>query len=248
MLCGYTSYPRDIDYAAFKAIADEVGAITMTDASHFGGLVAGKAMKNPFDFGFDIMTTTTHKSLRGPRGGMILCRKPFAKTIDKSVFPGLQGGPHMNAVAGIAVTLEKAQTAEFRDYAAQVLANAQALAQGLMAAGVKLVTGGTDNHMIVVDTMLSFGLDGRTAEEALDQVQITTNKQIIPDDPNPPLRPSGIRIGTPAATARGMKEPEMTQLAGWMIRCLQTPEDEAVLNAVKAEVETLCQSFPVPGI
>ena len=248
MLCGYTSYPRDIDYAAFKAIADEVGAITMTDASHFGGLVAGKAMKNPFDFGFDIMTTTTHKSLRGPRGGMILCRKPFAKTIDKSVFPGLQGGPHMNAVAGIAVTLEKAQTAEFRDYAVQVLANAQALAQGLMAAGVKLVTGGTDNHMIVVDTMLSFGLDGRTAEEALDQVQITTNKQIIPDDPNPPLRPSGIRIGTPAATARGMKEPEMTQLAGWMIRCLQTPEDEAVLNAVKAEVETLCQSFPVPGI
>ena len=248
MLCGYTSYPRDIDYAAFKAIADEVGAITMTDASHFGGLVAGKAMKNPFDFGFDIMTTTTHKSLRGPRGGMILCRKPFAKTIDKSVFPGLQGGPHMNAVAGIAVTLEKAQTAEFRDYAAQVLANAQALAQGLMAAGVKLVTGGTDNHMIVVDTMLSFGLDGRTAEEALDQVQITTNKQIIPDDPNPPLRPSGIRIGPPAATARGMKEPEMTQLAGWMIRCLQTPEDEAVLNAVKAEVETLCQSFPVPGI
>jgi glycine hydroxymethyltransferase len=248
MLCGYTSYPRDIDYAAFKAIADEVGAITMTDASHFGGLVAGKAMKNPFDFGFDIMTTTTHKSLRGPRGGMILCRKPFAKTIDKSVFPGLQGGPHMNAVAGIAVTLEKAQTTEFRDYAAQVLANAQALAQALMAAGVKLVTGGTDNHMIVVDTMLSFGLDGRTAEEALDQVQITTNKQIIPDDPNPPLRPSGIRIGTPAATARGMKEPEMTQLAGWMIRCLQTPEDEAVLNAVKAEVETLCQSFPVPGI
>lgn len=248
MLCGYTSYPRDIDYAAFKAIADEVGAITMTDASHFGGLVAGKAMKNPFDFGFDIMTTTTHKSLRGPRGGMILCRKPFAKTIDKSVFPGLQGGPHMNAVAGIAVTLEKAQTAEFRDYAAQVLANAQALAQGLMAAGVKLVTGGTDNHMIVVDTMLSFGLDGRTAEEALDQVQITTNKQIIPDDPNPPLRPSGIRIGTPAATARGMKGPEMTQLAEWMIRCLQTPEDEAVLNAVKAEVETLCQSFPVPGI
>ena len=248
MLCGYTSYPRDIDYAAFKAIADEVGAITMTDASHFGGLVAGKAMKNPFDFGFDIMTTTTHKSLRGPRGGMILCRKPFAKTIDKSVFPGLQGGPHMNAVAGIAVTLEKAQTAEFRNYAAQVLANAQALAQSLMAAGVKLVTGGTDNHMIVVDTMLSFGLDGRTAEEALDQVQITTNKQIIPDDPNPPLRPSGIRIGTPAATARGMKEPEMTQLAGWMIRCLQTPEDEAVLNAVKAEVETLCQSFPVPGI
>jgi len=248
MLCGYTSYPRDIDYAAFKAIADEVGAITMTDASHFGGLVAGKAMANPFDFGFDLVTTTTHKSLRGPRGGMILCRKPFAKKIDKSVFPGLQGGPHMNAVAGIAVTLQKAQTAEFQRYAADVLSNAQVLAKEFKQAGVSLVTGGTDNHMLVLNTMASFGIDGRVAEEALDQVQITTNKQIIPDDPNPPLRPSGIRIGTPAATARGMGSQEMVQLADWMLRCLRAPEDSAVLETVRAEVEALCQRFPVPGI
>ena len=220
----------------------------MTDASHFGGLVAGKAMANPFDFGFDLVTTTTHKSLRGPRGGMILCRKPFAKKIDKSVFPGLQGGPHMNAVAGIAVTLQKAQTAEFQRYAADVLSNAQVLAKEFKQAGVSLVTGGTDNHMLVLNTMASFGIDGRVAEEALDQVQITTNKQIIPDDPNPPLRPSGIRIGTPAATARGMGSQEMVQLADWMLRCLRAPEDSAVLETVRAEVEALCQRFPVPGI
>ena len=248
MLCGYTSYPRDIDYAAFKAIADEVGAITMTDASHFGGLVAGRAMANPFDFGFDIVTTTTHKSLRGPRGGMVLCRKPFAKALDKSVFPGLQGGPHMNAVAGIAVTLLKAQTQEFQDYAQQVLVNAKTLANALMAGGVSLVTGGTDNHMMVLDTMASFGLDGRVAEEVLDRVQITTNKQIIPDDPNPPLRPSGIRVGTPAATTRGMKAQDMEQLANWMIQCLKAPEDEAVIASVRQEVETFCQRFPVPGL
>jgi glycine hydroxymethyltransferase len=248
MLCGYTSYPRDIDYASFKAIADEVGAITMTDASHFGGLVAGRAMANPFDFGFDIVTTTTHKSLRGPRGGMVLCRKPFAKALDKSVFPGLQGGPHMNAVAGIAVTLLKAQTQEFQDYAQQVLVNAKTLANALMAGGVSLITGGTDNHMMVLDTMASFGLDGRVAEEVLDRVQITTNKQIIPDDPNPPLRPSGIRVGTPAATTRGMKAQDMEQLANWMIQCLKAPEDEAVIASVRQEVETFCQRFPVPGL
>jgi glycine hydroxymethyltransferase len=205
VLCGYTSYPRDIDYRKFKEIADEVGAITMTDASHFGGLVAGGAMNNPFDFGFDIVTTTTHKSLRGPRGGLILCKKEFASKIDKSVFPGLQGGPHMNAIAAIAVTLLKAQTDEFRDYARQVLANSTALANALLAKQVALITGGTDNHMMVINTVSSFDLDGRVAEEILDKVAITTNKQIIPDDPNPPLRPSGIRLGTPAATARGMK-------------------------------------------
>jgi len=248
MLCGYTSYPRDIDYAAFKAIADEVGAITMTDASHFGGLVAGQAMNNPFDFGFDIVTTTTHKSLRGPRGGMVLCRKPFAKAIDKSVFPGLQGGPHMNAVAAIAVTLQKAQTNEFKAYAAQVLTNAKVLAGALMEEGAELVTGGTDNHMMVMDTMKTFGLDGRVAEEVLDRVQITTNKQIIPDDPNPPLRPSGIRMGTPAATARGMVESDMLQLSAWICECLRHHEDEDVLSRVRQEVEAFCQRFPVPGI
>ena len=248
LLTGYTSYPRDIDYAAFKSIADEVGAIAMTDASHFGGLVAGDAMKNPFDFGFDVVTTTTHKSLRGPRGGMILCRKPFAKNIDKSVFPGLQGGPHMNAVAALAVTLLKAQGEEFRQYAQQVLKNAQALAKTLLGHQGHLVTGGTDNHMMVLDTMKTYDLDGRAAEETLDKASITTNKQIIPDDPNPPLRPSGLRIGTPAATARGMNEEHMEQLGQWIHECLSSHDDEDHLAAVCNEVEKFCQQFPVPGI
>ena len=248
VLCGYTSYPRDIDYEKFKEIADEVGAITMTDASHFGGLVAGGSMNNPFDYGFDIVTTTTHKSLRGPRGGMILCKKSFAKKIDRSVFPGLQGGPHMNAIAAIAITLGKAQSEEFKQYANQVLVNSKTLAAALMEKQAALVTGGTDNHMMVVDTVASFGLDGRVAEEALDKVQITTNKQIIPDDPNPPLRPSGIRIGTPAATTRGMKEADMQKLADWIVACLQNPEDEANLSRIRSEVESFCGSYPVPGI
>lgn len=248
VICGYTSYPRDIDYVKFKAIADEVGALTMTDASHFGGLVAGQAMNNPFDFGFDIVTTTTHKSLRGPRGGMVLCKKELGKKLDKSVFPGLQGGPHMNAVAGIAVTLKRAQTEEFKTYARDVLVNSKILAAELMDRNADLVTGGTDNHMMVIDTMKTYNLDGRVAEETLDKVNITTNKQIIPDDPNPPLRPSGIRIGTPAATARGMGEADMKQLAIWIDRCLKAPEDEASIASVKDEVITFCEKFPVPGI
>jgi glycine hydroxymethyltransferase len=248
VLCGYTSYPRDIDYEAFKAIADEVGALTMTDASHFGGLVAGGAMRNPIDFGFDVVTTTTHKSLRGPRGGLILCTKKLARKIDKSVFPGLQGGPHMNAVAAIAVTLLKAQSDEFKQYAHQVLSNAKTLATALMESQASLVTGGTDNHMMVLNTVESFGLDGRVAEEVLDKVNITTNKQIIPDDPNPPLRPSGIRIGTPAATTRGMVDADMQQLAQWIITCLQNPEDEAVLGQTREEVKAFCERFPVPGL
>jgi|TARA_Y100000310_G_scaffold159226_1_gene158773 glycine hydroxymethyltransferase len=248
VLCGYTSYPRDIDYARFKEIADEVGAITMTDASHFGGLVAGGVMNNPFDFGFDVVTTTTHKSLRGPRGGLVLCRKKFATRIDKSVFPGLQGGPHMNAVAAIAVTLQKAETEEFQDYARQVLVSAKALAKCLMDNQVSLITGGTDNHMMVMDTVASFGLDGRVAEEALDRVWITTNKQIIPDDPNPPLRPSGIRLGTPAATTRGMTSEHMKQLATWIVECLQHHDDEEALERIRSEVEGFCRKFPVPGI
>ena len=248
ILCGYTSYPRDVDYEAFKDIADEVGALTMTDASHFGGLVAGGSMRNPIDFGFDVVTTTTHKSLRGPRGGLILCTKKLARKIDKSVFPGLQGGPHMNAVAAIAVTLLKAQSDEFKQYAHQVLSNANTLATALMESQASLVTGGTDNHMMVLNTVESFGLDGRVAEEVLDKVNITTNKQIIPDDPNPPLRPSGIRIGTPAATTRGMVDADMQQLAKWIITCLQNPEDEALLGQTREEVKAFCERFPVPGL
>src|ERR1700761_1019564 len=182
VLCGYSSYPRDYDYAAFKRVADEVGALTMADISHIGGLVAADVMRNPLDAGFDVGTTTTHKSLRGPRGGLILSKAEHAKKIDAAVFPGLQGGPHMNNVAGAAITFKKAAEPAFRDYAKAILANAKALAAALMAEGAKLVTDGTDNHLLVIDTVASFGLDGRAAEEALDRVGITTNKQIIPDD------------------------------------------------------------------
>ena len=248
IVCGYSSYPRDYDYAEFKAIADEVGALTMADVSHIGGLIAGGVMQNPCDHGFDFVTTTTHKSLRGPRGGMILTKKAFRREIDRSVFPGLQGGPHMNQVAGTAIALGKALEPAFADYARRVLDNAQTLASALMQGAADLVTGGTDNHMMVLDCVRSFGIDGRIAEETLDRISITTNKQVIPDDPNPPLRPSGIRIGTPAATTRGMGEAEMAQLAGWILDALRNHENESVLARLKAEVEQTCLGFPVPGL
>ena len=248
IVCGYSSYPRDYDYAEFKAIADEVGALTMADVSHIGGLIAGGVMQNPCDHGFDFVTTTTHKSLRGPRGGMILTKKAFRREIDRSVFPGLQGGPHMNQVAGTAIALGKALEPAFGDYARRVLDNAQTLASALMQGAADLVTGGTDNHMMVLDCVRSFGIDGRIAEETLDRISITTNKQVIPDDPNPPLRPSGIRIGTPAATTRGMGEAEMVQLAGWILDALRNHENESVLARLKAEVEQTCLGFPVPGL
>ena len=248
IVCGYSSYPRDYDYADFKAVADDVGAMTMADVSHIGGLIAGGAMRNPCDFDFDFVTTTTHKSLRGPRGGMILTKKAFRRDIDRSVFPGLQGGPHMNQVAGAAIALGKALQPSFRDYARDVLANAKTLAAALLERGAVLVTGGTDNHMMVLDCVQSFGIDGRVAEEALDQVSITCNKQVIPDDPNPPLQPSGIRLGTPAATTRGMDGAEMEQLATWIVEALRRHDDAPALARLKGEVENTCRRFPVPGI
>lgn len=244
ILCGHSSYPRELQYAKFKAIADEVGALTMADVSHLGGLIAGDVLANPLDVGFDVITTTTHKSLRGPRGGLILCRKTHAASIDKSVFPGLQGGPHMNVVAGIAVTLKKAQTAEFRDYAKHTLSNAQVLANSLLAQGAKLITGGTENHLMVVNTADSFDVDGRVAEERLDAVDITVNKQITPDDPRPPMRPSGIRIGTPAATTRGMRAAEMQSIATLMVAALK---QEQPPQEIAARVVALCEKFPLPG-
>jgi glycine hydroxymethyltransferase len=247
LLCGSTSYPREFDYAAFRRIADEVGALAMADVSHVAGLVAAGVLANPLDAGFDVVTTTTHKSLRGPRGGMILCRKAHAEAIDRSVFPGLQGGPHVNAIAGVAVALGKALQPEFRAWGAQVLRNARALAGALLARGAALVTGGTDNHLLVVDTVKSFGLDGRAAERALDAVSIATNKQVIPDDPRPPLRPSGIRLGTPAATTRGMLEADLVRLAGWIADTLERPGDAEATALRRGEVEAFCRRFPVPG-
>jgi glycine hydroxymethyltransferase len=248
VLCGHSSYPREFDYARFQSIADDVGALTMADVSHLGGLIAGGVLANPLDAGFDIVTTTTHKSLRGPRGGMILCKSKLAQKIDQAVFPGMQGGPHMNAVAGIAVTLKLAAQPAFRSYAQQVLANAQALAWELQQRGCKLITGGTENHLMVVDTLQSFGIDGRVAEKALDDAGLTVNKQVIPDDPRPPLRPSGIRLGTPALTTRGMKEAQMSQVAQWIVDAMQSHENATKLEELHGAVKALCARFPVPGL
>ncbi len=250
VLCGYTSYPRENNYADFKKVARAVGAITMADVAHIGGLIAGGVLKNPFDYGFDIVTTTVHKSLRGPRAGLILCKKEYADQIDKSVFPGLQGGPHMQTIAAIAITLKKAMEPEFKRYAKQILKNAKVLSETLMdsEAKVKLITNGTDNHMMVMDTVKSFNINGKIAEETLDKISITVNKQIIPDDINPPLKPSGIRLGTPAATTRGMKEKEIKKIGLWMIDALNNYQDDKYLKKLKKDVETMCLKFKVPGV
>lgn len=248
VVCGYSSYPRDYDYADFKRVADEVGALTMADVSHIGGLIAADVMRNPLDSGFDVMTTTTHKSLRGPRGGLILCKEQFAKKIDASVFPGLQGGPHMNQVAAAATTFKLAAQPAFRAYARQTLANAKALASALASRQMKLITGGTDNHLIVIDSVQSFGIDGAAAQATLDRVGLTTNKQVIPDDPLPPMRPSGIRLGTPAATARGMGLAEMEDVAGIIADALRADSDPAIEAELAARTRALTARFPVPGL
>ena len=248
IICGHSSYPREYDYAGFRKIADACGAYLMADVSHLGGLIAGGVLKNPLDFGFDVMTTTTHKSLRGPRGGMILCKKDLGAKIDKSVFPGMQGGPHMHQVAAIATTLKLVQSVEYKAYAKQVLVNAQTLAKALLAGGAHLVTGGTENHLIVINTATGFGITGDVAETALDKAGITLNKNVIPDDPNKPMKPSGIRFGTPAATARGMGEAEMKMLANVMLQVLRDPSDEALLGKLREETRAMCKRFPVPGL
>jgi glycine hydroxymethyltransferase len=248
VLCGHSSYPREFDYAAFRRIADDVGALAMADVSHLGGLIAGGALANPLDAGFDVVTTTTHKSLRGPRGGLILCRATLAQKIDQAVFPGMQGGPHMNAVAGIAVTMKLAAEPAFKAYSQQVLRNAGVLAAELQRRGCRLVTGGTENHLIVIDTLASSGIDGRVAETALDAAGLTVNKQVIPEDPRPPLRPSGIRLGTPAITTRGMKEAQMAQVADWIVAAMQAHQNPPRLQSLHAAVRELCRQFPVPGL
>lgn len=227
ILAGFSAYPRELDYAKFAAIGSEVGALLVADMSHIAGLIAGKAVKNPFDYGFHVITTTTHKTLRGPRGGLILSKgvvsNPLKKPehlieniptlIDRTVFPGVQGGPHMHTIAAKAVTFREAAQPEFQEYASQVLKNANALAEALRKEGFHLITGGTDNHLILADVKKSFDIDGETAQQALDRVGITVNKNVIPNDPLPPFKPSGIRLGTPAVTTRGMKEKDMQDIA-----------------------------------
>ncbi len=248
ILAGFSSYPREIDYAKMRAIADEVGAITMMDAAHIAGLIAAGELRNPFDDGFDIVTSTTHKTLRGPRGGLILCKKDYAAAIDKAVFPGLQGGPHMNNVAAKAVCFGEALQPEFKTYAQQVLKNAQAMAQEFMANNVSLVTGGTSNHLMLLDTVANFNLPGKHAQDLLDTVGITLNKNVLPDDARGPLDPSGVRLGTPAITTRGAKEEDMKKIVAWIIQTLKNPDDKSLHENIKQEVKDFSLQFPVPGI
>lgn len=246
IIAGYTAYPRKIDWKAFKEIADEVGAITMADVAHIAGLIAGGVHESPVPY-FDVITTTTHKTLRGPRGAMIMCKKKFAKDIDRAVFPGLQGGPHDNTTAAKAVAFGEALKPEFKDYVAQIVKNASALAKGLMDHGFKLVSDGTDNHLMVVD-LTNKNVPGKIAQEALDVAGITVNKNTVPFDTRSPFDPSGIRLGTPAVTTRGMKEEHMGLIADYMSEAIENVHDNTRLIQIKGKVKELCKDFPVPGI
>ena len=248
ILAGFSAYSRELDYAKFVEIAREVGAYTVADVAHIAGLIAGGVAKNPFDYGFDVMTTTTHKTLRGPRGGMILVRdsEEIAKKINKAVFPGMQGGPHMHSIAAKAVAFGEALHPNFKVYAAQILKNAKAMEAVFKKEGVRLLCGGTDNHLLLADVYGSLGITGQEAETVLDEVGITLNKNMIADESRTAMDPSGIRFGTPAMTTRGMKEREATKLAEIMIATMRAKDDTEKKAALKAEVVALCEAFPVP--
>ncbi|MDD5567102.1 MAG: serine hydroxymethyltransferase [Patescibacteria group bacterium] len=243
ILAGYSAYSRDLDYQRFKEIADEVGAYTMADIAHIAGLIAAGEMNNPVPI-FDVVTSTTHKTLRGPRGGLILCKKELAKKINKAVFPGFQGGPHEHNIAAKAVAFGEALQPEFKEYAKQIKKNAKVLCETLAKGGLKIMFGGTENHLILAD-VTPLGLTGRQAQELLDSVNITLNKNMIPDDPRKPMDPSGIRLGTPALTTRGMKENEMKQIGQTMIELLKQPTSEPVKNSARATVKKLTKQFPL---
>lgn len=244
VLAGFSSYTRQLDYAKFQAIAEKVKAYSMMDMAHIAGLVAAKVVPNPVPY-FDVVTATTHKTLRGPRGGLILCRKEIAQKIDKAVFPGLQGGPHMHVVAAKAVAFGEALRPEFKRYGKQILKNAKALEKELRKLGFKIVFGTTENHMVLVDTFASHNVAGKAGEHLLDQAGITVNKNVIPDDPRGPMDPSGLRIGVPALTTRGMKEKEMKLIAEWIDAALRSDGDVKTLTSIRKSVKQLCKSFPV---
>ena len=246
MYCGGTAIPRTIDFAVFGEIAREVGALLCADIAHIAGLIAAGAHPSPVAVA-DVVSTTTHKTLRGPRGGMLMCKSAHAKAIDRAVFPGLQGGPHNHTTAGIAVALHEAATAEFKTYAHQIVANAKVLAAALVERGFSLVTGGTDNHLILAD-LTTKNVPGKVAAKALDAAGIELNYNSVPFDQRKPFDPSGIRIGTPAVTSRGMKEGEMRQIAVWMDQIVSAPADTALQERVAGEVRELCTKFPAPGI
>jgi glycine hydroxymethyltransferase len=244
--CGGTAIPRTIDFAAFSEIAKEVDAILAADIAHIAGLIAGGAHPSPVGLA-DVVTTTTHKTLRGPRGAMFLCDEAHASKMDRAVFPGLQGGPHNHTTAAIAVALKEAAQPEFKDYAHQVVSNAKALAAGLLERGFDLISGGTDNHLILID-LQNKGVSGKVAAKALDRAGLETNFNAVPFDPNPPANPSGLRIGTPATTTRGMKEPEMAQIAAWIDGVVSAPEDDDLIARTAGEIRELCARHPAPGI
>jgi glycine hydroxymethyltransferase len=246
IMVGASAYPRVIDFARIGAVAQRIGSPMVTDMAHIAGLVAAKQHPSPVPHS-DFVTTTTHKTLRGPRAGLVLCREKYAKDLDKALFPGIQGGPLMHIIAAKAVCLQEAAEPAFADYQKQIVANANRLATVLTESGFRLVSGGTDNHLMLVD-VFSRGLTGKMAEAALGKAGITVNKNAIPFDPNPPMVASGIRIGTPAVTTRGMGEREMERIGELIARALKAPEDDAALGMVKVEVEKLCRTFPLYGV
>ena len=257
ILAGFSAYPRELDYEKFAEIGNEVGAMLMADMSHIAGLIVSGVAKNPFDYGFHVITTTTHKTLRGPRGGLILSRgivgNPLKKPektlenlptlIDRAVFPGTQGGPHMHTIAAKAVAFGEALQPEFKDYAEQIVKNAKRLAEELQKRGFKLVTGGTSNHLILADIHSSFGIDGKEAEIAMDKIGLTLNANAIPDDPLPRFRPSGIRLGTPAITTRGAKEDDMEKIAEWMRQSIDNRDNNETLAELRKEVMEFCHTL-----
>jgi glycine hydroxymethyltransferase len=246
IVAGASAYPREIDHAKFAEIAQSIGALLMVDMAHYAGLVAGGVHNSPVPVA-DFVTSTSHKTLRGPRSGFVLCKEKHAKDLDKTVFPGMQGGPLEHIVAAKAVCFREAMQPSFKDYARQIVANAKTLAETLQSGGLRLVSGGTDNHLILCD-VTSMGVTGKIAEKALDRAAITVNKNMIPYDQRKPLDPSGVRIGTPALTTRGMREPEMNRVGNWILQVLRAPDDAAVTQRVRNEIAEFCKSYPVPGI
>jgi glycine hydroxymethyltransferase len=245
IVAGASAYPREMEHGKFAELARSCGAKLMVDMAHYSGLVAAGLHDDPVPVA-DYVTTTTHKTLRGPRGGMILCKEEYAKKIDSAVFPGIQGGPLMHVIAGKAVCYGEALQNSYRTYIEQVMANAKALAETFMAGGAKLVSGGTDNHLMLVD-VTPLGVSGRQAEVALERCDITVNKNMIPFDQRKPMDPSGIRVGTPALTTRGLGQQEMRSIGGWILQVLKAPDDESVAQRIRGEVLQLCKQFPVPG-
>jgi len=246
IVAGATAYPREFDFRAFGEIAKEVGAYFLADIAHIAGLIVAGVHQDAAPYA-DVITTTTHKTLRGPRGAMIMCREEFAQSIDRAVFPALQGGPHDHTTAGIAVALKEAATPEFKEYGRQIVRNAKALAGELRERGFDLVTGGTDNHLVVID-LTSKGVIGKKAAQTLDRAGIVVNYNTVPYDPRKPFSPSGVRLGSPAVTSRGMKEAEMRQIVAWMDEVVANVDDEQAVERVRGEVKEFCSGFPAPGI